>query len=88
VRSTRFIDGVKTDLGVENVVHGEFNEFEKIKALSKNHEIVVNAGNSFTNEPVAAICAGLKDRSPHAKGKLIHINGKLARSCLCKVVKS
>ena len=67
---------------------GEFHEFEKIKLLSKEYEIVVNAGNSFTNEPVAAICAGLKERSPEAKGKLIHISGELARPRLLERVES
>ena len=77
---------MKADLGVERVEPGEFNEFEKVKALSKEHEIVVNAGSSFTPEPVDAIIAGLKERAASGlgKGKLVHVSGMCLRVCCRK----
>jgi hypothetical protein len=90
VRPNRSVETVKADLGVDRVVTGEFGDFDKIQALSKEHDIVINAGNSFTGEPVAAIVAGLKERPSDRKGKLIHISGmcdavEAFRFCFCKV---
>ena len=62
---------------MNNVAIGEFGDFEKIKTLSKEHDIVINAGNSFTGDPVTAIAAGLRERPSDSKGKLIHISGML-----------
>ncbi|KAH7178169.1 hypothetical protein DER46DRAFT_675908 [Fusarium sp. MPI-SDFR-AT-0072] len=62
-----------TQLNADRVVVGDFSDFEKVKAASAEHEIAVNAGNSFTADPVAAIIAGQKSRGP--KGKVIHISG-------------
>jgi hypothetical protein len=69
-------EAVKKDLGVQRVENGDFSEFDKIKALSKEHDIAVNAGNSFTDAPIAAIVAGLREHAGEAKGKLLHISGK------------
>lgn len=52
---------------------GDFSDFEKVKAASAEHDIAVNAGNSFTADPVAAIIAGQESRG--TKGKVIHISG-------------
>ncbi|KAI7767263.1 hypothetical protein LZL87_009665 [Fusarium oxysporum] len=62
-----------TQLNADRVVVGDFSDFEKVKAASAEHDIAVNAGNSFTADPVAAIIAGQKSRGP--KGKVIHISG-------------
>lgn len=75
VRPNKSVETVTAELGVDRVVTGEFGDFDKIKATSKEHDIVINAGNSFTSEPVAAIAAGLKERPSDRKGKLIHISG-------------
>ncbi|KAL5422816.1 hypothetical protein PMIN04_004430 [Paraphaeosphaeria minitans] len=37
--------------------------------------MVVNAGNSFTGDPVNSIIAGQREKSGAVKGKLIHISG-------------
>lgn len=76
VRSTKPEAEIKATLPVDRVVVGDFTDAAKISALSEEHDIVVNAGNSFTSEPVAAIIAGLRAKSAKgAKGKLIHISG-------------
>ena len=66
---------VKKNLGVDRVVLGDFSDFEKIKSLSKEHDIAFNAGSSFSRDPVSAIVAGLKERPSDSKGKLVHISG-------------
>ncbi|KAF5264504.1 hypothetical protein FOXYS1_4717 [Fusarium oxysporum] len=63
----------ESQLSADRVVVGDFSDFEKVKAASTEHDIAVNAGNSFTADPVAAIIAGQKSRGP--KGKVIHISG-------------
>lgn len=75
VRPGRSIEELKTTLPADRFEFGDFNDFDKIKALSKKHEIAINAGASFTAEPVVAIIAGLKERPTASKGKLIHITG-------------
>ncbi|RGP77386.1 hypothetical protein FLONG3_4525 [Fusarium longipes] len=64
---------LKASLNVDRIITGDFTDFEKVKAASAEHDIAVNAGNSFTSEPVAAIIAGQKERT--TKGKIIHISG-------------
>ncbi|KAI1317715.1 hypothetical protein F5Y16DRAFT_419476 [Xylariaceae sp. FL0255] len=66
---------------LENVARiaeiGDWTEFEAIKNLSSEHDIVINAGNSFTADPVTAAVAGLRQRGVKngRKGALIHISG-------------
>jgi hypothetical protein len=60
---------------VDHIVVGDFSDSEKIKNISKEHDIIVNAGNSFTKDPVTSIIAGLKEKDGATKGKLIHISG-------------
>ncbi|KAJ4002782.1 hypothetical protein NW752_009436 [Fusarium irregulare] len=71
VRSTD--PSLKTALNVDRIITGDFTDFEKVKAASVEHDIAVNAGNSFTSEPVAAIIAGQQSRA--TKGRIIHISG-------------
>lgn len=73
VRSGKPVDDIRSELGVERVVDGEFSEADKIKNLSQEHEIVVNAGQSSSGELASAIVEGLKQRT--TEGKLIHISG-------------
>ena len=58
---------------MDNVADGDFSEADKIKSLSKDYEIVINAAQSSSGELVSAIIEGLKQRD--SKGKLIHITG-------------
>ena len=75
VRSTRPENELKAALKADRIAVGTFEESEKISALSKEHDISVNAGNSFTGDLVAAIIAGLKTKDGGTKGKLIHVSG-------------
>lgn len=57
---------------------GDWTDYETIKQLSSEHDIVINAGNSFTADPVTAIIAGLRERKskdPEAMATLLHISG-------------
>lgn len=63
----------ESQLNADRVIVGDFSDFEKVKAASAEHDIAVNAGNSFTADPVAAIIVGQKSRA--TKGKVIHISG-------------
>ena len=74
VRSTKPENELKDRLQADRIIVGDFNDFEKIRNASKEHDIAVNAGNSFTADPVAAIIAGQKDKGA-GKGKVIHISG-------------
>ncbi|RFN43158.1 hypothetical protein FIE12Z_12609 [Fusarium flagelliforme] len=71
VRSTN--PDLKTTLNVDRIITGDFTDFEKVKAASAEYDIAVNAGNSFTSEPIAAIIAGQQARA--TRGKIIHISG-------------
>lgn len=75
VRPSRSVEAVKAELGVDRVETGEFSDFEKIKTLSKEHDIAFNAGSSFTPDVVTAIVAGFKGKPAGSRGKLIHISG-------------
>jgi hypothetical protein len=75
VRSTKPEHELKASLKADRIVVGDFNDFEKISTLSKEHDIAVNAGSSFTGDLVSAIIAGQKARVKGPKGKLIHISG-------------
>jgi hypothetical protein len=75
VRSTQPDAELKATLHADRIAVGTFDEFEKISALSKEHDISVNAGNSFTGDLVAAIIAGQKAKVGGPKGKLIHVSG-------------
>ncbi|KAI0198139.1 hypothetical protein F4808DRAFT_473087 [Astrocystis sublimbata] len=62
---------------VDKIVEvSDWSDFEAIKRSSAQHDIVINAGNSFTADPVTAIIDGLQDRKKEGKmAKLIHISG-------------
>lgn len=75
VRSTKPEDELKASLKADRIIVGDFSDFESIRKASKAHDITVNAGNSFTGDPVAAIIAGQKDKPGASKGRVIHISG-------------
>lgn len=75
VRNIQVDDYLKLNLGANRVVHGAFDEADKIRALAKEHQLVINAGSSFDPTLSAAIIAGLKERPTESKGTLIHISG-------------
>lgn len=75
VRSTKPEDELKAGLKADRIVVGDFGDIEKIKHLSRDHDVAVNAGSSFTGDLVEAIIAGQKAKPSGSKGKLIHISG-------------
>lgn len=75
VRSIQPENELKAALKADQIVVDTFDDFEKNSALRKEHEIPVNAGNSFTGDLVAAIIAGQKAKVGGPKAKLIHARG-------------
>lgn len=75
MRSTKPEDELKAGLKADRIVVGDFGDVEKISKLSREHDIAVNAGSSFTGDLVEAIIAGQKAKPSGLKGKLIHISG-------------
>jgi hypothetical protein len=61
--------------GVKRVVHGTFNEKEKIGALAKEHDIVINVGSSWDVPLSEAIVEGLHQQLGGKKKTLIHMSG-------------
>lgn len=61
--------------GVNRIVHGTFDETEKLAALAKEHDIVINVGSSWDPVPSRAIIAGLNERPAGTKSTLIHMSG-------------
>ncbi|KAI0141238.1 hypothetical protein GGR57DRAFT_419478 [Xylariaceae sp. FL1272] len=62
---------------VDRVVKiADWTDYDAIKRISAEHDVVINAGNSFTADPVTAIVAGLQERKKHGSlARLIHISG-------------
>lgn len=75
VRGSASEQHFKDKLNVDHVIFGEFSDFDKVKKSSSDHDIAVNAGNSFTAEPIAAIIAGQKGKPDGSRGVVIHISG-------------
>ncbi|OBT94643.1 hypothetical protein VE01_07983 [Pseudogymnoascus verrucosus] len=61
--------------GVQKIVYGTFEETEKLAALAKDHDIVINVGSSFDPVLTRAILAGLNQRPAGVKSTLIHMSG-------------
>jgi hypothetical protein len=61
--------------GVKRVVHGTYDEFEKISALAKEHDVVINVGSSWDTNLSEAIVSGLKQRPDGKKTTLLHMSG-------------
>ncbi|KAI1611505.1 hypothetical protein EDD36DRAFT_420456 [Exophiala viscosa] len=60
---------------VDKVVHGTFDETDKIVALAKTHDIVINVGSSWDVPLCEAIVEGLKQQPNGRKRSLIHMSG-------------
>lgn len=60
---------------VNKVVHGTFDEKDKIVALAKTHDIVINVGSSWDVPLSEAIVEGLKQQPGGKKRTLIHMSG-------------
>ncbi|KAK4941151.1 hypothetical protein LTR10_018824 [Elasticomyces elasticus] len=60
---------------VDKVVHGTFDEKDKIVALAKTHDIVINVGSSWDVPLSEAIVEGLKQQPDGKKRTLIHMSG-------------
>lgn len=75
VRNTSIENYLTTTAGVARVVHGDFSEHAKIKALAEEHDIVINVGSSGDPEVTEAIIEGLKKKPGGSKPVLIHMSG-------------
>ena len=62
-------------VGVDRIVHGDFSEAEKISALAREHDVVINIGSSWFVPLSEAIIAGLSQKPAGTKPILIHISG-------------
>lgn len=61
--------------GVKRVVHGTFDEKDKIVALAKEHDIVINLGSSWDVPLSESIVEGLNQQPEGKKKTLIHMSG-------------
>jgi hypothetical protein len=61
--------------GVNRIVHGTFDEKNKIAALAKEHDIVINVGSSWDVPLSEAIVEGLNQQPDGKKKTLIHMSG-------------
>jgi hypothetical protein len=61
--------------GVKRIVHGTFDEKDKIVALAKEHDIVINVGSSWDVPLSEAIVEGLNQQPEGKKRTLIHMSG-------------
>lgn len=77
VRTGKDTASIQSLLDVDHVKTGDLTDFETVKAVSKAHEIVVNAASSKDESIVAPMIAGAIERfeDKKVKGKLIHISG-------------
>lgn len=61
--------------GVKRIVHGTFDEKNKIVALAKEHDIVINLGSSWDVPLSEFIVEGLNQQPEGKKKTLIHMSG-------------
>ncbi|KIW78506.1 hypothetical protein Z517_08343 [Fonsecaea pedrosoi CBS 271.37] len=61
--------------GVKRIVHGTFDEKDKITALAREHDIVINVGSSWDVPLSEAVVAGLNQQPQEKKKTLIHMSG-------------
>lgn len=60
---------------MKRIVHGTFDDKEKIVALAKEHDIVINVASSWDVPLSEAIVEGLQQQSDEKKTTLIHMSG-------------
>jgi hypothetical protein len=75
LRNTAIDTYLTQTAGVKRIVHGTFDEHEKISALAQEHDIVINVGSSWDVPLSEAILKGLKQRPDGKKTTLIHMSG-------------
>jgi hypothetical protein len=64
-------------VGADRIEHGTFEDEPRVRALTAEHDIVINSGSSFDPVLSAAIVDGLQQRK-HATGTvgaLVHVSG-------------
>ncbi|EXJ61426.1 uncharacterized protein A1O5_11741 [Cladophialophora psammophila CBS 110553] len=61
--------------GVQRIVHGTFDERDKIIALAKEHDVVINVGSSWDVPLSEAIVEGLNQQPETKKKTLMHMSG-------------
>ena len=75
LRNTTLDDYLYKTAGAKRVVHGAFDETEKIVALAREHDVVVNVGSSWDVPLSEAIVEGLIQQPEGKKRTLIHMSG-------------
>lgn len=75
LRNTSIDSYLTQTAGVKRIVHGTFDEHEKISALAQEHDVVINVGSSWDVGLSKAIVKGLKQRPEGRKTTLIHMSG-------------
>jgi nucleoside-diphosphate-sugar epimerase len=61
--------------GVSRIVHGTYDEGQKISSLAEEHDIVINVGSSWDVGLSESIVEGLQKRERGKKTTLIHMSG-------------
>jgi N-acetyl-gamma-glutamylphosphate reductase len=75
LRNAKLDSYLTTTASAAKIVHGTFDETNKISALAAEHDIVINVGSSWDVGLSEAIIAGLK-KEGNGEGKvLIHMSG-------------
>ncbi|KAK4691689.1 hypothetical protein P7C71_g5361, partial [Lecanoromycetidae sp. Uapishka_2] len=76
LRSTT-LDAALTALGNTTVIHGTFEEFDKVENLASTHSIIINCAASFNPPLTEAILKGIRATkiTSHRKPILLHLSG-------------
>ena len=74
LRSTA-LDTALTSLGNVTVVHGTFEEYDRIEELSATHSIIINCAASFNVPVTEAILRGIRGTNISKKPILLHLSG-------------
>ncbi|KAJ9607273.1 hypothetical protein H2200_008346 [Cladophialophora chaetospira] len=75
LRNTSLDTYLHDTASVRRIVHGTFDEKDKIVALAKEHDIVINVGSSWDVGLSEAIVEGLNQQPEGKKTTLIHMSG-------------
>jgi hypothetical protein len=75
LRNTKLDTYLTQTAGVHRIVHGTYDELDKVASLAKEHDIVINVGSSWDTKLSEAIVAGLNQRPDDKKTTLIHMSG-------------
>ncbi|KAK9319840.1 hypothetical protein V1517DRAFT_26496 [Lipomyces orientalis] len=75
LRNRNIEEYLRETAGVSRIVYGTYHETEKLAAVAKEHDIVINVGSSWDPVPSRAIVAGLSQRPVGVKTTMIHMSG-------------